>query len=60
LRASLTEKEEKELEELEKKNNMETIEEVYYTLVNDQKIKELIDRIKSHEWVRVIEGEGSL
>ena len=32
---------------------MEAIEEVYQSLLSDDKIKELIERIKSHEWVRV-------
>ncbi len=36
---------------------MEIIEEVHQSLLSDEKIKELIERIKSHEWVRVIEGE---
>jgi hypothetical protein len=59
LEGELTEEEGNELEELEKKN-MEIIEEVYQALVSDEKIKELIERIKSHEWVRVIECERSL
>ena len=52
LEGELTDKEEKELQKLEKEN-MEAIEEVYQSLLSDQKIKELIERIKSHEWVRV-------
>ena len=37
---------------------METVEDVYRALKEDVKIKELIQKIKSHEWVKVIEGEG--
>jgi len=57
LEGELSDKEEKELQKLEKEN-MEIIEEVYQSLLSDEKIKELIERIKSHEWVRVIEGKG--
>jgi len=37
---------------------MKTVEKVYKVLKEDGKIKELIEKIKSHEWVKVIEGEG--
>jgi len=54
---NLTEEEQKEFEKL-KKENMKTVEEVYKALKEDVKIKELIEEIKSHEWVKVIEREG--
>ena len=54
---NLTEEEQKELEKVEKEN-MKTIVEVYKALKEDVKVKELIEKIKSHEWVKVIEGEG--
>ena len=57
IEGNLTEEEQKELEKLEKEN-METVEDVYRALKEDVKIKELIQKIKSHEWVKVIEGEG--
>ena len=57
IEGNLTEQEQKELEKLEKEN-METVEDVYRALKEDVKIKELIQKIKSHEWVKVIEGEG--
>ncbi|HDN83112.1 MAG TPA: hypothetical protein ENG50_01970, partial [Candidatus Altiarchaeales archaeon] len=57
LEGNLTEGEQKELEKLEKEN-MKTIEGVYKSLKEDAKIKELIEKIKSHEWVKVIEGKG--
>ena len=56
LEGNLTEEEQKELEKLEKED-MKTIEEVYKALKEDVKIKELIEKIKSHRWVKVIEGE---
>ena len=40
------------------KENMKTVEEVYRALKEDVKIKELIKKIKSHEWVKVMEGKG--
>jgi hypothetical protein len=56
LDGNLTSQEEKELENLEKEN-LKTIEEVYNSLVNDKQIQKQIEKIKSHEWVKVIEGE---
>jgi len=53
----LTEQEQKELEKTEKEN-MKTIEEVFKALKEDVKIKELIEKIKSHKWIKVIEGKG--
>jgi len=55
IEGNLTEEEEEELEKLEK-GNLETIQEVYKSIKQDIEIKELIEKIKSHEWVRVIEG----
>ena len=57
IEGNLTEEEQKELEKLEKEN-IKTIEEVYKALKEDVKNRELIEKIKSHEWVKVIEGEG--
>jgi len=56
IKGNLTEQEQKELEKLEKEN-MQTVEDVYKALKEDVKIKELIEKIKSHRWVKVIEGE---
>jgi len=53
----LTEEEQKELEKPEKEN-MKTVKEVYKALKEDVKIKELIEKIKSHKWIKVIEEEG--
>jgi len=36
---------------------MRTIEEVYKSLIEDKEIQKQIKKIKSHEWVKVIEGE---
>lgn len=55
IEGNLTEEEQKEFEKLEKEN-MKTVEEVYKALKEDIKIRELIEKIKSHEWVKVIEG----
>jgi len=55
LKGELTNEEEEELYTLEK-GNLETIQEVYKSIKQDIEIKELIEKIKSHEWVRVIEG----
>ena len=56
LNGNLTAEEEKELETLEKEN-LKIIEEVYNSLVNDEQIQKQIEKIKSHEWVKIIEGE---
>jgi len=40
------------------KENIKTIEEVYKALKEDVKIKKLIEKIKSHKWIKVIEEEG--
>lgn len=36
---------------------MKTVEKVYKALKEDEKINNLIEKIKCHEWVKVIEGE---
>jgi len=59
LEGNLTEEEQKELEKLEKEN-MRTIEEVYKALKEDMKIKELIEKIKSHKRIKIIEGEENV
>ena len=51
----MTPDEERELEALEKEN-METIERVYEAIKADRAIMSLIERIKSHECVGVVEG----
>jgi len=56
LEGNLTEEEQKELEELEEEN-MKTVEEVCKALKEDVKVEKLIEKIKSHEWVKVVEGE---
>ena len=56
MEGNLTEEEQKELEKVEKEN-MKIIVEVYKALKEDVKVKELIEKIKSHEWVKVIEGK---
>ncbi len=57
IEGNLTSNEEKELERLEKEN-LETIEEVYRALIKDKNIVGLIERIKNHEWVKVVEGNN--
>ena len=59
MEGNLTEEEQKELEKLEKEN-MRTIEEVYKALKEDMKIKELIEKIKSHKRIKIIEGEENV
>jgi len=36
---------------------MKTIKEVYKSLIEDKEIQKQIGKIKSHQWVKVIEGE---
>jgi len=55
LEGELTAKEEKELEKQEKEN-LKIIEGVYNAFLNDKEIMDLIGKIKSHHWVKVIEG----
>ncbi len=52
----MSSKEEKELETLEKEN-LNTIEGVYSALTGDREIQAQIEKIKSHPWVKVVEGE---
>ena len=40
------------------RENTKTIEEVYRALVGDHELQAWIEKIKGHEWVRVVEGEG--
>ena len=54
LEEKITAKEEKELEKLEKEN-LKIVERVYNALIKDKEIQKQIDRIKGHEWVRVVE-----
>jgi len=56
LEGNLTEEEHKELEELEKEN-MDVINKVYLSLTQDKEVQKWIERIKSHEWIKIIEGE---
>ena len=55
LEGNLKPEEEKELEDLENEN-LKTIIEVVEAIKADREIMELIERIKQHEWVRVVEG----
>ena len=55
LEGDLTPDEERELETLEREN-MKTIEKVYRALVGDHELQAWIEKIKGHEWVRVVEG----
>ena len=59
MEGNLTEEEQKELEKLEKEN-MKTVVEVYKALKEDMKIKELIEKIKSHKRIKIIEGEENV
>ncbi|NMX21196.1 hypothetical protein C5S30_01895 [ANME-1 cluster archaeon GoMg4] len=47
---------EKELERLEKEN-LKITEGVYNALINDTGMKKQVERIKEHEWVKVVENE---
>ena len=47
-------KEGREFEKLER-GNMKTIEKVYRVLVGNREVQAWIERIKAHEWVRVVE-----
>ena len=59
MEGNLTEEEQKELEKPEKEN-MKTIEEVYKALKEDMKVRELIEKIKSHKWIKIIEREENV
>ena len=54
LEGELSREEEKELKHLEEEN-MRTIREVYNNLKKDKEVKEWIEKIKSHPWVKEIE-----
>jgi len=56
IEGNLKPEEEKELEDLENEN-LKTIIEVAEAIKADREIMELIERIKGHEWVRVIERD---
>lgn len=56
IEGNLTKDEGEELETLEKEN-MKTIVKVYESLKEDKEVRNWIEKIKSHEWVKVIEGE---
>ena len=59
LEGNLKQEEEKELEDLENEN-LKTIIEVAESIKSDREIMELIEKIKSHEWVRVVEGNPKI
>jgi hypothetical protein len=52
---SLGAAEEKELDALEK-DNLKTVEKVYSALSSDKKVQAQIEMIKSHPWVKLVEG----
>ncbi|AEH07586.1 Eco57I restriction-modification methylase domain-containing protein [Methanothermococcus okinawensis] len=54
LENNLTSEEEQELKQLEE-NNIKTVKEVYNSIKEDKEINELINKIKSHKWVKIIE-----
>lgn len=56
IRNSVWKAKEEELENLEKEN-LKTIEEVHSALSSDKKIQAQIEKIKTHPWVKVMEGE---
>ncbi len=55
LENNLTKEEEKELKQLEEQN-LKIIKEVYESIKNDKELNNLIDKIKSHEWVKIVEN----
>jgi len=59
LEGNLKPEEEKKLEDLENEN-LKTIIEVAESIKADREIMELIERIKGHEWVRVVEGNPKI
>ena len=56
IEGNLLEEEQKELEEVEKEN-MDVINKVYHSLIQDKEVQKCIERMKSHEWIKTIEGE---
>jgi len=57
IEGNLTEQNQKEFEKLEKEN-LKIVRDVYKALKEDMRGRELIQKIKSHEWVKVIEREA--
>jgi len=55
LENNLTPEEEEKLKQLEEQN-LKTIQKVYEAIKNDEEINKLIKKIKSHEWVKIIES----
>jgi hypothetical protein len=55
LENNLTPEEEQELKQLEEQN-LKTIKEVYESIKKDDEVNDLINKIKSHEWVKIIEN----
>ena len=49
--------EQREFEKLEQEN-LKTVEEVYNSLKEDKEVQAWVEKIKSHEWIKVIEGEN--
>ncbi len=39
---------------------MSAIEKVYERITADKEVMDIIEKIKSHEWVNVVKGEGSI
>ncbi len=58
LEGNLTKEEERELKKLEKEN-LKIIEGIYKSLKNDGEVQKWIEKIRSHEWVKIIEGENA-
>ena len=56
MEGNLTEGEQKELEKVEKEN-IDVINKVYHSLTQDKEVRKWTERIKSHEWIKIIEGE---
>ncbi|MBW9222758.1 Eco57I restriction-modification methylase domain-containing protein [Methanothermococcus sp. SCGC AD-155-C09] len=56
LEGNITKDEERELKKLEEEN-LKTIEEVYTSIKNNSEVKKWIEKIKSHEWIKVIEDK---
>ncbi|HIP90420.1 MAG TPA: hypothetical protein EYH22_02615 [Candidatus Nanopusillus sp.] len=56
LEENISKDEEEELKKLEEEN-LKTIKEVYNSIKNNSEVKKWIEKIKSHKWVKVIEGE---
>ncbi|CAD7768867.1 hypothetical protein FHEFKHOI_00454 [Candidatus Methanoperedenaceae archaeon GB50] len=59
LEGDLKPEEGKELEDLENEN-LKTIIEVVEAIKADREIMELIERIKGHEWVKMVKGNSKI